>query len=41
LLLWNALEAGDLTEAKHPYGERNFLRLFEEGWETRRPPEEK
>ena len=25
---------------KHPYGERNFLRLFEEGWETRRPPEE-
>lgn len=23
---------------KHPYGERNFLRLFEEGWETRRPP---
>ncbi len=24
---------------KHPYGERNFLRLFEEGWETRKPPE--
>ncbi len=24
--------------AKHPYGERNFLRLFDEGWETRRPP---
>jgi galactonate dehydratase len=23
--------------ARHPYGERNFLRLFEEGWETRRP----
>jgi galactonate dehydratase len=23
--------------AKHPYGETNFLRLFEEGWETRRP----
>ena len=21
--------------AKHPYGERNFLRLFEEGWERR------
>jgi hypothetical protein len=33
--LWNALEAGDLTEAKHPYGERNFLRLSEEGWERR------
>ncbi len=29
----NAAEA-----LKHPYGERNFLRLFEEGWETRRPP---
>lgn len=23
--------------AKHPYGDSNFLRLFEEGWETRRP----
>lgn len=23
--------------AKHPYGEKNFLRLFEEGWETRKP----
>lgn len=23
--------------AKHPYGEKNFLRLFEEGWETRQP----
>lgn len=22
---------------KHPYGEKNFLRLFEEGWETRKP----
>ncbi|MCZ6633220.1 MAG: mandelate racemase/muconate lactonizing enzyme family protein [bacterium] len=22
--------------AKHPYGEKNFLRLFEEGWETRK-----
>lgn len=22
---------------KHPYGEQNFLRLFEEGWETRKP----
>jgi hypothetical protein len=25
---------------KHPYGETYFLRLFEEGWETRRPPGE-
>jgi galactonate dehydratase len=23
--------------AKHPYGNRNFLQLFEEGWERRRP----
>lgn len=22
---------------KHPYGEKNFLRLFQEGWETRKP----
>jgi galactonate dehydratase len=31
----------DLDEeeaAKHPYSEVNFLRLFEEGWETRKPP---
>ncbi len=30
----------DLNEeeaAKHPYSEKNFLRLFEEGWETRKP----
>lgn len=30
----------DLNEKeadKHPYGEKNFLRLFEEGWETRKP----
>ena len=30
----------DLNEqeaVKHPYGEKNFLRLFEEGWETRKP----
>ncbi len=30
----------DLDEkeaARHPYGESNFLRLFEAGWETRRP----
>jgi len=25
--------------SKHPYSDRFFLRLFEEGWETRRPPE--
>jgi len=25
--------------ARHPYSDRHFLRLFEEGWETRRPPE--
>lgn len=24
---------------KHPYSDAHFLRLFEEGWETRRPPE--
>lgn len=32
----------DLNEEevqKHPYAETHFLRLFEEGWETRRPPE--
>ena len=23
--------------AAHPYGEKNFLRLFAEGWETRKP----
>ncbi len=23
--------------AKHPYGEQNFMRLFEDGWEARRP----
>ena len=27
----------EVEAAKHPYGEKNFLRLFEEGWETRRP----
>ena len=30
----------DLNEeeaAKHPYSEKNFLRLFEECWETRKP----
>jgi len=34
------VELDESEAAKHPYGERNFLRLFEEGWETRRPPEE-
>jgi len=33
------VELDEGEAAKHPYGERNFLRLFEEGWETRRPPE--
>jgi len=32
------VELNEGEAAKHPYGERNFLRLFEEGWETRRPP---
>jgi galactonate dehydratase len=32
------VEFNEQEAAKHPYGERNFLRLFEEGWETRRPP---
>ncbi|MBT5711427.1 mandelate racemase/muconate lactonizing enzyme family protein, partial [Candidatus Poribacteria bacterium] len=33
------VELNEDEAAKHPYGERNFLRLFDEGWETRRPPE--
>ncbi|HHX44014.1 MAG TPA: mandelate racemase/muconate lactonizing enzyme family protein [Chloroflexi bacterium] len=32
------VELNEEEARKHPYGERNFLRLFEEGWETRRPP---
>lgn len=32
------VEFNEEEALKHPYGERNFLRLFEEGWETRRPP---
>jgi galactonate dehydratase len=32
-----AVELNEAESAKHPYGERNFLRLFEEGWETHRP----
>jgi galactonate dehydratase len=31
------VELDEEEAARHPYGERNFLRLFEEGWETRRP----
>jgi galactonate dehydratase len=33
------VELDEEEAAKHPYGETHFLRLFEEGWETRRPPE--
>lgn len=32
------VELNEAEALKHPYGEKNFLRLFEEGWETRRPP---
>ncbi|MEM7533131.1 MAG: mandelate racemase/muconate lactonizing enzyme family protein [Chloroflexota bacterium] len=32
------VELNEEEAMKHPYGERNFLRLFEEGWETRKPP---
>lgn len=31
------VELNEEEAAKHPYSERHFLRLFEEGWETRRP----
>jgi galactonate dehydratase len=31
------VELNESEAAKHPYGENNFLRLFEEGWETRKP----
>ena len=34
------VELNEEEALKHPYGEKNFLRLFEEGWETRKPPEE-
>ena len=34
------VELNEEEALKHPYGPQNFLRLFEEGWETRRPPEE-
>ncbi len=32
------VELNEEEAAKHPYSEVYFLRLFEEGWETRRPP---
>ena len=31
------IELNEKEVVKHPYGEQNFLQLFEEGWETRRP----
>lgn len=31
------VEFNEEEATKHPYGETNFLRLFEEGWETRKP----
>lgn len=34
------VELNEAEVEKHPYGETYFLRLFEEGWETRRPPGE-
>jgi galactonate dehydratase len=30
------VELDEAACAAHPYGENNFLRLFAEGWETRR-----
>ena len=34
------VELNEAAAQKHPYHETYFLRLFEEGWETRRPPGE-
>ncbi len=31
------VELDEGEAARHPYGPTNFLRLFDEGWETRRP----
>jgi galactonate dehydratase len=31
------VELDDVEIAKHPYGQNNFLRLFEDGWERRTP----
>jgi L-alanine-DL-glutamate epimerase-like enolase superfamily enzyme len=33
------VELNEAEAQKHPYNETYFLRLFEEGWETRRPPD--
>jgi len=33
------VELNESEALEHPYGAKYFLRLFEEGWETRRPPE--
>jgi len=44
LAVWDApgwgVELNEQEAAKHPYGEKNFLRLFEDGWETRKPPKD-
>lgn len=32
------VELNEEAAAEHPYSDTHFLRLFEEGWETRRPP---
>jgi galactonate dehydratase len=34
------VELNEEEAVKHPYSEVYFLRLFEEGWETRRPPKQ-
>jgi galactonate dehydratase len=34
------VELNEDEAVKHPYSDVHFLRLFEEGWETRRPPTE-
>ncbi len=34
------VELHEAEARKHPYGPHKFLRLFEEGWETRRPTRE-
>ncbi len=34
------IELNEKEVAKHPYGESNFLRLFEQGWERRRPKQD-
>jgi galactonate dehydratase len=31
------VELNEAEAARHPYGEKNFLRLFQDGWETRKP----